>query len=484
VFRSLRLKLIAYVVTVLASVLLIVGVAVYILLTRQFDAAIDAQLRARLPSPPKAFAVSPSDVSGPVLAPQAVGGAAIAVAAGPPPPFDVTVSRRAAGNLSAPGTGSPADAGQESVFVGVSLNDPPAADGTFMMQLMDGSVVSRDDAAPSALPDLQALAAARAGRDDLRTVRAGGQRYRLLTHVMPALPGGPAVTLQEGISLATRDREERIVILALAGGGLLGILLTGAGSLLLTSRTLAPVQLAFERQSRFIADASHELRTPLALVRLEAEDLARRLHAADEVRPLLGQVNRVSRLVDSLLTLARLDNNVLAVELEPVHVASLVRAAAAAAGRLAAPGVSVTVTAPENVWIMADPDHLSQMLLILIDNACRVTPSGGAVRLTVQPDGAATAIAVSDDGPGIEPRHLAHVFERFYRADAARSRAHGGTGLGLAIAQELAQMQGGKIELASSAGGTTATIRLRSAAPLSVTDLPGDGTVTGAVSLQ
>src|SRR5207248_1840518 len=136
-----------------------------------------------------------------------------------------------------------------------------------------------------------------------------------------ALPAGmPPAVVQAGVSLAARDRDQRIVLLALAGGGALGVMLTIAGGLFLTGRALAPVQLAFNRQRRFVGDASHELRTPLALLRLEAEDLSRRLGAAETARPLLRQVDRAARLVDDLLELAQIDEGALPFEYEPVHV--------------------------------------------------------------------------------------------------------------------------------------------------------------------
>jgi len=107
-------------------------------------------------------------------------------------------------------------------------------------------------------------------------------------------------------------------------------------------------------------------------------------------------------------------------------------------------------------------------------------PGGGTIVITVRRDGEMTSIAVADDGPGIEPRHLEHVFERFYRADSARSRAKGGTGLGLAIAQELALAQGGRVELTSTPSGTTATIRLRPAASPSTAEVSDLETIAGA----
>lgn len=472
-FRAIRLKLIAYVAAVLATVLLAVGTLVYVLLTRQFDAAVNTQLRSHLPPPPS---------SGPV---SIAAGFAVGPAPGLPDiPPDCTVSTTPLGTsvncpgdpprtgppgLQAGGTSADAEPGQSQGFVvsHIAAGDGPD-DGTFLIQWVNGQLDGPDKTVPPGLPDLAAMAAARPGHDDQRTVRVGGQRYRLITRTVsplpPPLPGpapGPVLTLQAGISLANRDREERIVLLALAGGGMLGLLLTVAGGLLLTSRAVAPLQLAFERQRRFVADASHELRTPLALVRLEAEDLAQRLNSVEETRPLLRQVSRVSDLVEKLLTLAQLDHGALPLESEPVHVATTLGEVARAASRLAAAGVQTEVSASSDLWATGDRGRVHQTLLILVDNACRATPPGGRIDLTARAERTEVVLRVADTGAGIPPAHLQRVFERFHRVDLARSRSRGGAGLGLAIAQELARAQRGRVELSSVPGvGTTATLRL------------------------
>jgi signal transduction histidine kinase len=278
--------------------------------------------------------------------------------------------------------------------------------------------------------------------------------------------GEPIGVTQSGISLADRDSQQRSVLLALTGGGLLGLALTIAGGLFLTSRAVAPVQLAFERQRRFVSDASHELRTPLTLLRAETESLARRLDATREVRPLLHQIDRISRLVRDLLTLARLDERALPLEREPVPVRALLRTAAAAAQQLARPGVAVEVAAPAELYVDGDADRLHQVLLILVDNACRATPANSRISLCAEGNDGTVTIRVEDTGPGIPPEHLARVFERFYRVDPARSRADGGAGLGLAIARGIVEAHGGEIRLESAPDrGTRVTVRLRAAQP-------------------
>jgi signal transduction histidine kinase len=449
-FRSVRLRLIAYVVGVLTLVLLAAGASVYLLLTRELDATVERELSARLPPTPNAtyqLRLPPPGATPEPNPPPAVGD-------GPP-----------AMATTGADTAIPIPSNHAAIAI---FNEAPAepeapSNGVFMAEIWRGQVAAAVGTVPAGLPDRPALAAARLGHDDERTVRIGGTRYRLLTRALPDPLNDQPLLLQAGVSLATRDAEERSLLLALAGGGLFGVVLVAAGALFLTRRALEPLQLAFERQRGFVADASHELRTPLTLVRLEAEELAGRLDG-HQAQPLLHQIDRAARLVESLMTLARLDQGVLPLEPEPVHAATQLEAAAAAARRLAAPHVSVDVDAPPSCWLMADRDRIYQVLLILIDNACRVTPAGGHIQLCAACDRDRVRITVADSGPGISAEHLPRIFDRFYRLDAARSRARGGAGLGLAIARELVLAQGGQIALESPPGaGAVVTIVLPAA---------------------
>ena len=431
-FRRVRLQLTAYVVAVLALVLLAVGILVYVLIARQFDQLVDAELRASVARVP------------------AFGGPARNAAE-----RDALTRETAADDSEGPFVVQFLSGIGPRPF-GPGRGQPPTPLTGWHEAMRRGPV-------PAGIPDMNAVAATRPGKDDLRTVTLDGQSYRLLTRVSGA-EGREVFASQAGISLAARDQQERSVLLALAGGGLLGLALTLAGGLFLTGRALAPLRLAFARQRRFIGDASHELRTPLALLRLEAEQIGARTDTA-AVRPLVRQVDRLSRLVDDLLTLARLDQDALPLEHEPVYAASLLRTAATEAQSLAGGSVSVVMDAPADLWLSGDPDRLHQLLLILVDNAVRATPPGGQIVLSAMPDTDLARITVVDSGPGIPTEHLEHVFERFSRIDTARVRGSGGTGLGLAIARDLVRAHGGEIAIASPpAGGTRVTLRLPSLA--------------------
>ena len=238
------------------------------------------------------------------------------------------------------------------------------------------------------------------------------------------------------------------------------------GQLATTFNTmLASLEGAYEAQQRFVAAASHELRTPLTVVQANLELLQRRAPAmspeeqSQSVAEAYAEAMRMSRLVADLLSLARADAGAplrrLPVELDRVllDVMSEVRHLAR--------GQRLEIAEFEPVIVRGDPDRLKQLVLILIDNATKYTPADGRVTVSLRRAGSSVTIDVRDTGIGIAPGDLPRVFERFYRADPARSRDVGGTGLGLSIARWIAEEHGGTIELVSVSGrGTTATVRL------------------------
>jgi signal transduction histidine kinase len=129
--------------------------------------------------------------------------------------------------------------------------------------------------------------------------------------------------------------------------------------------------------------------------------------------------------------------------------------------RATANGVDVTLGGEDQAQVMGDPDRIKQMLLNLTDNALKYTPSGGTVTLALERDAQWVRVSVADTGQGIPPQNLAHIFDRFYRVDAARSRDSGGAGLGLAIAKWIAESHGGRVEVASEVGkGSKFTVLL------------------------
>lgn len=314
---------------------------------------------------------------------------------------------------------------------------------------------------PGLAPDVAAVRAAlRTGRD-WRTVRlADGTRIRLFTYLVGA--GQTPAVLQLGRTLGAQDEVRGRFGVGLLGLGALSTLLMGAASWWLAGRSLAPARRAWERQQAFVANASHELRTPLTLVRASAEVAQRGLPPTDrrytQLADILQEADHMSRLVDDLLLLSRLDARSLPLERRPIAVAELLADLHRQVGRLAEAKGVVLEAGPAAGALWGDPARVRQVLLILLDNALAHTPPGGRVQLAAAGDGRWLEVRVTDTGPGIAPAHLPHVFERFYRADAARSS--GGAGLGLAIAQSLVAAQGGQIAVASPPGaGATFTVR-------------------------
>lgn len=217
---------------------------------------------------------------------------------------------------------------------------------------------------------------------------------------------------------------------------------------------------------RLFGDLAHEIRTPVAVLEayMEAVEDGVRTLDADTVALLRDQTHRLVRFSDDLAALAQAEELPDAVSPTAVDATAVVATAvAAAADRFAAKGVTLTSHVDEGLpRLWADPFRLGQVLGNLLDNALRHTPSGGRVSIRARAGSGELTITVTDTGDGIDAEHLPHVFERFYRADAARDRGHGGSGIGLAIAKALVEAHHGRI-IASSQGigaGTTFTITM------------------------
>jgi signal transduction histidine kinase len=308
-------------------------------------------------------------------------------------------------------------------------------------------------------PDQAALTAALSGNADWRTLLlANGTRVRLLTYRITTNDG--VSLLQAGRSLADQDQALRRMVLGLALLGGASAAFLGLASWWLAGRSLAPSQHAWERQQAFVANSSHELRTPLTLIRASAEFAQRGLPEGSEhhglMRDILHETDHMSRLVDDLLLLSRLDAGRLNLEHHKFDLGGLLAEAGPALSRLAAErGIRLNLVAAP-MQATGDATRTRQVLLILFDNALRYTSPGGEIKLAVQPHGRFARMSVNDTGSGIAPEHIPHLFERFYRADPARTNRDDGNGLGLAIAKALVEAQHGQIgvETTLAAGST------------------------------
>ena len=359
-----------------------------------------------------------------------------------------------------------------------------------------GEMVLRSPSTPSDIPE-----PTRAETEAQPPVRVRGE-YREWTHIPP--PGGAIVV---GRSMAADFAEMRRLawLLSAAGGGVL-LLALGVGwwvtSLALRpldaitatadrisggdlagrieiadsgselgqlasilNATFARLEDAFAVQARFTADAAHELRTPVSIVISQAQLGLRAERTTAEYREMLDAclraAQRMQRLIDSLLDLARLDARAMPLHREACDLADIARESAsllrpAAAERRIALECELAPAPCE-----ADPERIAQVITNLLANALEHTPALGRITIRTAANHASVTLSVCDTGGGIAPEHLPRVFERFYRADPSRNRRTGGAGLGLAICKTIADAHGGSLEVTSAPGeGSTFTLRL------------------------
>lgn len=309
------------------------------------------------------------------------------------------------------------------------------------------------------LPDPAGVAAALAGRVDARSIQIADESIRVYT-----TPARRDDRIVGAVQAARSDREHQaelrlVGVTSLAGVGLGAIVAVPVG-LFLARRAMRPIDASLARQRAFVADASHELRTPLTLIRATTELVQRLPDASPAVREELGgvldEVDATDRLVDDLLLLTRLDSDQLPLRRETLDLGAVIHATVKPFAPLAeATGLSLTIETAPGIMVDADADRIRQVARILLDNAISHTPRGGSIRVVAERRGSRAVVAVSDTGTGIPPAEQAHVFDRFYRADRARSRGTGGTGLGLAIARALVLVHRGEIGLESAGHGTT-----------------------------
>ncbi len=216
---------------------------------------------------------------------------------------------------------------------------------------------------------------------------------------------------------------------------------------------------AFLNSKRFVADASHELRTPLTAMRAELESLASDVRQKPELRETLGslleEVERLARIVEQLFALSRLDAGEAQAEWVPFDLAELAVTTAEQMGLLAEDkGITVACDAKQRVMVVGDRARLKQVVVNLLDNAIKYTPAKGAIHLRVTTANSHAVLEVLDNGIGIPPDALSHVFDRFFRVDKARTRDPGGAGLGLSIVKSICTAHGATVEAHSDRSGS------------------------------
>lgn len=284
-------------------------------------------------------------------------------------------------------------------------------------------------------------------------------------------PGPVAASFRPGELVATLDIAGQPVVWRLPG--LVGVLILGPGLLAVTflvfyvigRRAAQPIETARRQQMRFTADASHELRTPLTLIEGEASLALGRERSLAEYRKSLERVHaeskRTRRLIDDLMWLARSDSDAVAPEFVLLDMVKLTKAAARRFEAVATRkdlDLSVAAPDPQPAMVKAPEEWMERLLGVLLDNACRYTPAGGAVRISARTTSDLTSLTVEDSGPGIPGSEAAHVFDRFHRA----TEEPGGAGLGLSIAAKVVADTGGEWVVGrSDLGGAMMTVRWR-----------------------
>ncbi|WP_438448704.1 sensor histidine kinase [Gorillibacterium sp. sgz5001074] len=240
----------------------------------------------------------------------------------------------------------------------------------------------------------------------------------------------------------------------------------------LSRRAMIPVRRSYRLQREFVADASHELRTPLSVIQSSVEALE--LEQSEETDPFVrrltatmkDEVKRMAKLTGDLLTLARSDSTEHQIMRESFDFGPPARSVTEAMQAVSeSKGVRLEALIPESLPAVGDLERLKQLMYILLDNAVKYTPEGGAVRVELRDEGKdpgrSLVLIVSDTGAGISQEDLPRIFDRFYRADKSRTRQSGGHGLGLSIAQWIVQSHNGTIRAASIPGqGSTFTVQI------------------------
>jgi heavy metal sensor kinase len=348
-------------------------------------------------------------------------------------------------------------------------------------------------------PSVVALFPASGRQNSWRTETAGEGRKLLIAVVACRSDEGKQYLVEVGASLAPVEAVlHRLILLLVLALAMMVLVATGGGFFLIR-RALAPVERiassaeqitlhnlsdrlpiaqtgdelqhlsislnhmiarledAFQHNRRFIADASHELRTPLTIMRGELESIVDQTGRTPEVQrtaaSILEEVERLARIVEGLFAVSRLDAGEAQKECVRFDLADLAASTAEQMCLLGEDkGVTISTDFPQEVVIEGDRARMKQVVVNLLDNAIKYTPTGGKIGISVKASGGKAVLEVEDNGLGIPAEAQAHIFERFFRVDKARSREMGGAGLGLSIVKSICTAHGGKVDFASAEG--------------------------------
>ena len=276
-------------------------------------------------------------------------------------------------------------------------------------------------------------------------------------------PDGSHVVIGQTMEVVAQA-QSTIILAELLIGPLL-LIAVFLGAVAIGRRVATPIEQARQRQMEFTADASHELRTPLSVIEALTSLALAQERSPEWYRTAFSRIDRESRrmrrLLDDLLWLARFDVTSGQPNAEPTDLATLASATVDRFGIVAQQRhlVLAVDALPGSNVVVAPPEWLDRLLGTLLDNACKYSPEGGSVRVSVAPDGARVRLTVDDSGPGIPEEERARIFDRFHRATTGATNAAGGAGLGLAIADSIVRATNGRWRIGTSpAGGASMSV--------------------------
>lgn len=410
--RRLRLRLTAWTVGVFGFLLLLFGVALFLVATRQVSARLDGSIARAM------------DV------------------------LQRTVGDEAARGWLAAGHAS-------------DLGELRIPDRTLYVFAADGTLVYPDSAGAW----VRGLASRALGEGEVRarhefpdevSWRALARRYATAGRGVFAL-----VVTADAVEL---DDAYAGLVLRFSLAAIVALAAVGLGGWFVTGRMAEPIRDAFQRLRDFTANAAHELRTPVAVIEGHADVVLRQPRQAAEYVATLGTIRseavRLGGMLENLLIMARADAGAWPIRKELLYLDDVVLDVAQNAQVLGADrGVTVDVEALDELPVHGDPELLRQLVMILLDNAIRFSPDAQRVLVAVRRQGGRADLVVTDHGPGMEPEVVARVFDRFYSGDASRTRGSG-AGLGLAIARWIADLHDAVIAIDSQPGqGTRVSVR-------------------------
>lgn len=333
-----------------------------------------------------------------------------------------------------------------------------------MLRSEDGRIVNL---APFRSEESSSLAAIAATitTGDIQTIEYENHIYRVFS--MPyrqqerMLNPEEKFTVKEVIAVSIVDSEVGLLhnlLLIIIGGLIAGMIAIILAGYLLARRAMVPIEAAWEKQQQFVADASHELRSPITGIHSNAELMLRHPeHTIEQesyrIHNIMKESTRMTKLISSLLTLARSDANQAELHLGPVNVSEIIEIAIEHFKPLEEMHkISLTANIQPDLEFIADQERIHQLIVILLDNAFKYTPEGGHISVAASRSDKSIVFSVQDTGCGIASENINRIFDRFFRGDKARSRDKGGTGLGLAIAKWIVDKHRGKIEVTSEIG--------------------------------